>query len=59
MILNLLIRIKSKQSKTDKTDKKQQKKKTVLFTNDESNKKKCFQSGFKKRDSNSTLYIVI
>ena len=38
-MLKLLIRIKSKQSKTDKTDKKQQKK-TVLFKNDESAKKK-------------------
>ena len=33
--------------------------KKVLFASGESAKEKCFQSGFKKRDNSSTLYIAV
>ena len=33
-------------------------KKQVLFASGDSDKEKCFQSGFKNRDCSSTLYIV-
>ena len=33
-------------------------KKQVLFASGDSDKEKCFQSGFENRDCSSTLYIV-